>query len=84
MSLSWGRIDEKNLLGPSTGNIVLDDKDMMDFLIIIILTEHMIVVVKVIMMDYIGDVPIWVQKKLITVNSKQEELNIEFKKIEMK
>ena len=56
---------------------------MMDFLIIIILTEHMIVVVKVIMMDYIGDVPIWVQKKLITVNNKQEELNIEFKKIEM-
>ena len=55
----------------------------MDFILIILFTEHLIVFVKVFLSEFIGDVPVWVQKRLISVNSKNEELNLMYKEIEM-
>ena len=66
-SVSWWRINQEGLLGPRNafeGETVLEqrlmDKDMLDFLILIIFIEHLIVFIKFIMSTIISDVPIWV------------------------
>jgi len=63
-SLSWGRIDTSGLLGASViEDKDLYDKDVLDFLILIIFVEHFIILIKFSMSYFIGDLPVWVQKK---------------------
>ena len=82
-SVSWWRINQEGLLGPRNafeGETVLEqrlmDKDMLDFLILIIFIEHLIVFIKFIMSTIISDVPVWVQKKLVKVQLEMEKLSI--------
>lgn len=72
-----------NLLGVKSGTErQLNDKDMIDFLIVIIFTEHFVVGLKVLLAEVINDEPSWVVKKMIQVNNKIEELNRSFKESE--
>ena len=48
---------------------------MIDFVLIILFTEHIIVFLKYFLAEFINDEPSWVVKKMIEVNSKIEELN---------
>jgi len=47
------------LLGPSLKDKQLGvfDKDVLDFVIVIIWTEHLIILIKYLMMTFIGDTP---------------------------
>ena len=64
LSVSWGRINTAGMLGPSLPiyktNKELYDKDVLDFLILIIFVEHFIILIKFSMSYFIGDVPVWV------------------------
>jgi hypothetical protein len=54
-----------SLLSVSTGNTVigLTEKQMLDFLIVIVVFEHVVFLIRYLMQDIIGDVPGWVIKK---------------------
>ena len=57
----------------------LKNKDMLDFLIVIILTEHIIMFTRYLMLSLIGDIPAWVQKKQDTVNTQIETMTHMYK-----
>lgn len=54
-----------SLLSVSIGNQVigLTEKEMLDFLIIIVLFEHIAFLIKYLIHDNIGDTPGWILKK---------------------
>lgn len=58
---------------------LLTDKDMIDFVILIIVAEHIIVAIKVLFSEILVDVPSWVQKKRVQVSNKQDLLNQQIK-----
>jgi len=57
---------------------------MLNFLILIIMTEHLIVLIKFIMMSVIGSTPVWVQKQLVKVNNITEQFIIKEQQDEAK
>ena len=69
------RFAREDYLGVSrTDEALLTDKDMLDFILIVLITEHIIVCLKVFLAEVINDEPSWVVKKMIEVNGKIDEL----------
>jgi hypothetical protein len=82
-SISYSKYRITGYLGPSYGDhILLTDKDIIDFIMVIILVEHAVIGLKVFLAEVINDEPSWVVKKMIQVNNKIEELNRIFKESE--
>ena len=83
-SLNKFIMKEIELLGPFkysdyTG---VTDKDMLNFCILIIITEHAIVFFKYLIMAMVGDTPVWVQKQLIKINNQMDKMSIKQKEDE--
>ena len=53
----------------------MSDKDMLDFCILIVMTEHIILAVRFILSDYIADVPAFISKQIPGIVAKIEEMN---------
>lgn len=63
------------------GKGMIVDKDMLDFLIVIIFTEHLILILRYFLREMIGDMAPWVIKKRGNVVHEIEEMTHKQKEI---
>ena len=76
--------NENGLLGPREFDDYegVTDHDIVNFMILIILTEHCVVLTKFVLQTVIGDVPNWVSRQLIKVNTQMEKMSLKQKEDE--